>query len=776
MKKRHEKKGGPTKPKPRDKRWDWIILAVLGIITIVIFAEFIFTDRMLFGTDMIPMGYMMRKAVADAWRATGTLPLWDSYILCGLPVVDAMHGDLFYPVSAFYLLMPLHKAVGYKIVIHVWLAGVAMFLLLRTLGLSRKSSFLAGVGYMVAPYFLSLTYAGHDAKMFVTALFPLSVMLLERLLRGPRLLYAALFGAAVGLLLLTSHPQMAYFASWGLGIYFILNLPRLRRDGSLAKGIVLVLVAVVLGIGLGCVQLLPTYQYTTNYSPRTGGVSFSFASSWSLHPEEIVSLMYPSFVGYLDSYWGRNPFKLNAESPGPLIVLLAIGGFILLLRRRDVLPWLVLFVFCHIYALGAHTPVFKGVFQWMPGAKFLRAPSIIMFMFSCSASVLAAFFMEALLSEKKSSIVNKIVTALLALAVILALLFIIGQGVFFDLWRAAFGDAGAGKAGPFDMAVRALRVDAILLAVFAVATLTLLRSAYGRKWDNGLWLGVVLAGVLVTSLPHSLRFIDAVEVRSFQQSDPMIEYVLADKGTFRTLPMTHSSFYNRNFLPLFGIETANGFYDNRIRYFDEFAGEGFINLLEPAFMSMSNVKYVLTTQRVDHPVLDLRRDLGSAFVYENRRFLPRAFLVHEAVIAGTDSAAMDLMKRPGFDPARTIVLHDGIPTMGDTVVTGEQVILERDDGDRVVVRASVRSPGYLFYSGNYLPYWKAYVDGEEAPVVRCNVSFRAIHIEPGEHVVEMKYVSPYLRIGAFVCLVSCGLIGVMIYAGVRKSSGRRRHA
>jgi hypothetical protein len=416
------------------------------------------------------------------------------------------------------------------------------------------------------------------------------------------------------------------------------------------------------------------------------------------------------------------------------------------------------------------------VFQLVPGAKFLRAPSTIMFMFSCSASVLSAFFIEALLSERVSSLAKKLVKALLALAVVLALLFVIGQGVFFDLWRAVFGSAGADKAAAFAIASRALRIDAILLVVFAAATLTLIGSAYGRKWGGGLWLGVALAGVLATSLPHSLRFIDTLEVGSFQQRDPMIDYVLADKGTFRTLPMTHSSFYNRNFLPLFDIETANGFYDNRIRYFDEFAGEGFINLLEPAFMSIANVKYVLTTQRVDHPVLNLRRDLGNAFVYENRRFLPRAFLVHEAVVASTDSAAIDVMKQPGFDPARTIVLHDGSPTAGDTAVAGERVVLERDDGDRVVLKASVKSPGYLFYSGNYLPYWKAYVDGEEASVVRCNVSFRAVRIEPGEHVVEMKYQSPYLRYGAFICLVSCGLIGGMIYGGVRISRGKRRHA
>jgi uncharacterized membrane protein len=281
----------------RDRRWDWVALGVLAVIVVVIFSGFIFTDRMLFGTDMIPMGYMMRKAVADYWRAHGTIPAWDPYILCGLPVVDAMHGDLFYPVSAFYLLMPLHRALGYKLILHVWLAGMTMYFLLRTLGLRRRSSLVGGVAYMVAPYFLSLAYAGHDGKMFVTALFPLCVLLLERLLRRPGLMYSALFGGSIGLLLLTSHPQMAYFAGWGLGIYLLVNVPRLVKNGTLARGVVFVLIALIVGIGIGCVQILPTYFYTTSYSPRTGGVSFDFAASWSLHPEEIVSLLYPSFVG-----------------------------------------------------------------------------------------------------------------------------------------------------------------------------------------------------------------------------------------------------------------------------------------------------------------------------------------------------------------------------------------------------------------------------------------------------------------------------------------------
>jgi hypothetical protein len=758
------------------RRWDWIAVAAFGLVAIIIFSGFVFSDKMLFGTDMIPMGYMMRKVVADYWRANGTVPQWDPYILCGLPVVDAMHGDLFYPVSVFYLLMPLHKALGYKILIHVWLAGITMYFLLRTLGLKRRSAFVGGLAYMIAPYFLSLTYAGHDAKMFVTALFPLCVMLLERLLRHPRWLYCALFGGAVGLLLLTSHPQMAYFASWGLGIYLILSLPRLAGKGVLIKALPMVMVAVVLGVGIGCVQFLPTYYYTTNFSPRTGGVSLEFATSWSLHPEEILSLLYPSFVGYLDDYWGRNPFKLNAESPGPLILLLAIGGFILVLRRRHVLPWLVLFVFCPLYALGAHTPLFRAIFHVVPAAKFLRAPSLIMFMFSCASSVLAAFFIDDLLAEKTTARQKRIVTGLFAFIIVMAILLTVAHGFFLDLWGGMFRGLGAGKLQEAARSAAPLDVDVLLLALLGGACLFLMTSAYGRRWRGALGAGALAVGILATSLPHSLKFIDYIRLGDFQRSDPMIEFVKQDGGIFRTLPITGSSFYNRNYLPMFGIETANGFYDNRIRYYDDLSGEGFGNLFDSGIMGITNIKYVLATQRIEHPSLGLERDLGQAFVYRNRDFLPRSFLVHRAVVAESDSAALAAVKAPGFDPATTVVLHDGSPLFGDSVAAGESVIIERDGPDEVLLRAKVEKPGYIFYSGNYLPYWKAYVDGAEVPVVRCNVSMRAVYVEPGDHTIEMKYVSPYYRIGAYICLVSCLLVGITVFISLKVGKGRSRDA
>jgi hypothetical protein len=685
-----------------------------------------------------------------------------------------MHGDLFHPVSLFYVMMPLHKALGYKIIIHVWLAGVAMYFLLRTLGLRRRACLVGGLGYMVAPYFLSLIYAGHDAKMFVTALFPLCVMLLERMIRKPRLLESALFGASIGLLLLTAHPQMSYFAGWGLGIYFIFNIPRMVGQRTIVKGAALLLLAVLLGAGIGCVQFLPTYHYTTNFSPRTGGVTLEFASSWSLHPEEIVSLLYPSFGGYLDSYWGRNYFKLNAESPGPLILLLALCGFAYFIRRRGMLPWLILFIFCPLYALGAHTPVLKIIFHTIPGAKFLRAPSVIMFMFSCASSVLAAYFIDALLEKKLTRGLKLWLMGIILGTLALTIIFTVGKGSLLGFWKSVFGWPDQQKLEAARKASGSWPADALLVAAFIWASIGIARTSLRRRWAGAVWVGILAVGILVTGLRHSNRFIEYIEVGDFVRSDPMVEYISKDPGHFRVLPITGWSFYNRNYLPIFGIETANGFYDNRVRFYDALIGENQANLNHANVMAIANVKYVLTSERISHPMLVLRMESGRAFVYENRGYLERAFIVHNAVVAEDNDAALEMIKSPGFDPSETIVLAGGEPMAGGPRLPTESAEIESDDPNGVVIRARLESEGYLYYSGNYLPHWKAESDGREVPVERCDISMRAIRLPAGDHRITMKYESPWFKLGTYLCLACCAAVAVIVASGWRRSRKRSR--
>jgi hypothetical protein len=240
------------------------------------------------------------------------------------------------------------------------------------------------------------------------------------------------------------------------------------------------------------------------------------------------------------------------------------------------------------------------------------------------------------------------------------------------------------------------------------------------------------------------------------------------------LPLTGWSFYNRNYLPIFGLETANGFYDNRIRFYDSLIGENQANLNHANVMAIANVKYVLTSERISHPILVLRQEFGRAFVYENRGYLERAFVVHNAVVAEDDDAALAIIKSPDFDPSDTIVLADGEPMAGGPRLSGESAAIESDDPNGVVITARLESDGYLYYSGNYLPYWKAEVDGEEVPVQRCDISMRAIRLPTGEHRITMKYDSPWFKLGAYLCLACCAAVGVIVAAGWRRARKRTR--
>ena len=59
---------------------------------------------------------------------------------------------------------------------------------------------------------------------------------------------------------------------------------------------------------------------------------------------------------------------------------------------------------------------------------------------------------------------------------------------------------------------------------------------------------------------------------------------------------------------------------------------------------------------------------------------------------------------------------------------------------------------------SYSNGWKAYIDGKKAEVFKVNEAFVGINIEAGDHTVEFKYETPYLRLGAIT-----STIGILAY-------------
>ena len=137
----------------------------------------------------------------------------------------------------------------------------------------------------------------------------------------------------------------------------------------------------------------------------------------------------------------------------------------------------------------------------------------------------------------------------------------------------------------------------------------------------------------------------------------------------------------------------------------------------------------------------------------NPRFLPRARLVSGSVVEGDDDRALELLRDPGFPRERCVVLAEGESRAPAGAEPGSATIATSHP-EQVRVEIAPAAPGWLVLSDTFFPGWKALVDGEERPIVRANVAFRAVAVQPGDRLVEFRYEPFWYRAGAVLSLVA----------------------
>ncbi|MHB9029225.1 MAG: hypothetical protein ACYC9O_10675 [Candidatus Latescibacterota bacterium] len=763
----------------------WVFFAIYFVLTVFLFREFLFSDTMLFGSDTIPDGIYTRGYYKDYHAEFGGIPRWNPFLLGGLPFIDAMHGDTFYPGAWIQFFMPLTRALGHKLIWHVLLAGIGMYAFLRTLRLRRDAAFLGGLMYLLAPSFVSLVFPGHDAKMYVTALLPFAFALLEAGMNVPRLWKFALLGGVMGLLILTSHVQMAYYSYWALGLYFLFRLFIGRKEGAAALGkrTALFAGAVALAVALGLIQLLPSYKFTTVQSVRSGEArtSYEYATSWSMHPEEVMGMLIPSFPGFdlgQQFYWGRNPFKLNSEYNGILPIIFAIAA-LAAWRRSRTWFFLGLGALALIYAVGATTPLYHFFYSFVPGVKNFRAPGMIIFLFAFAAIALSAMFLSALLDRKIAGggTGRKFLYAAGGVFLFALVVSVMGRS-FFDLWNGLFY-RGIEQSRLDIMAANIPNVTADLwrAALIAAASLAGVWLFLSRKIGSAALVALLALAVTVDAAVVNSRFIRVLDPTTYSglvpdQSVKDIQTRMNNSSPFRVLNtiISVTRMHSPNYYAMFGIQSADGAHNNELKTYERFRGQNSANLLDGwvdfqsgqlnplgipnnNFLKVAGVKYILVPGNE-----------GRIELIENFGALDRAFIAHDYTVAEDDSAAVALLKNPGFDASRRVVLN-GEPALApapadSTRPSGVENMVYR--AKSVEIGASLGAPGILALSENWVPYWRAEIDGKPAPILRAYGTFMAVAVPEGKHQVNFIFHSGPYQTGKTVTLAALGLIALML--------------
>src|SRR5262245_52219440 len=203
----------------------------------------------------------MREAVYGA-LATGRLPLWNPYQLCGIPLLATLQVGAFYPLHALHLVLPPAQAMAATAVLHIVLATLGSYALVRTLGLSTTAGLVAAFTYGLSGRIMQTTLFPNYQE--AAAWLPIGLLALARLARSPRVGgWLVLWAVAEASPLLAGHAQLWVVLNyvWGAAaLYLAAALGRRAGTSSAVRFVLVVAVGAVLGAALTAVQALPTAE------------------------------------------------------------------------------------------------------------------------------------------------------------------------------------------------------------------------------------------------------------------------------------------------------------------------------------------------------------------------------------------------------------------------------------------------------------------------------------------------------------------------------------
>ncbi|WNG56181.1 YfhO family protein [Archangium gephyra] len=704
--------------------------------------------RVLAGRDAFRIFIPDSAFLLEALRS-GELPLWNPYLRLGQPFAATLYSQVFYPPRLLTVLLAGPElGLTLQHLLHVVLAAVGTFLLLRHLRASRPAAMLGA-----AAFALSAPFADLSAQQNVVSAAAWTGLLLlasRRAALQPSSRRAAQVALVAGLAFLAGSPETWL---WQAPLALAVALAARREVRTLlATG-----AGLAWGFVLGALVALPALEFARN---STRGAGRTDQLEWSLSWPQLLSAAWPFAEHPRSRYWaGDDQFFILVLFLGTLVCALALAG---LGRSRRALPFGLGALVLTLLALGAHFPPAALVLQ-LPPFHLFRYPVKYFVGAAFCIAVLAAFGLDVLSRRARRGRRSLVHVAAVVAALFAALLLgppiaklpIFRSGVEAGLpWVVLALGAGAlafilPAAGPG----RGLRVRRAL-AVVALVELGAFHLLQGGTGSAPL-ASLRRASRLAAAIPPGYAGRVSVDLGS----DELSEVPTTQRPTAAPLPGEEGSYIalSRDAL------VPNRFVEERLRVFE---GYGAPEPLRIEFLYESGARAAFDLAGVGYyvrrgapPFEDLEPVLalpGLPTLYRSDTAMPRAFVVHTARVA-SDAEAQAAFVAPSQPLRRAALLSEGEPLEGPGCEDSTARVTEAGLS-RVEVALEACAPGYLLLSDSHYPGWEATLDGTPVPVLRANAVMRAVRVPPGAHSVRFDYRPLSFRLGALLSVLALGAL------------------
>lgn len=654
----------------------------------------------------------------------GYVPFWDPYSLSGTPFVTNLSWFIFYPINIIFFLLPLNLAFVMYYYIHLIIAGVTMYLLVK-IKTDNISALLSASIYSLSGLMAAQIFSGHPeyvgALSWTPFVFGAFANMYKKL--NKKTLLISVFALLLQLLAVTGTLLIVIFTIELCFLYLIWILVMKNEYIMNIRKTVGLLVSfassILLSLGLYSIIFIPSFEYS-QYAVRANGLPYSFVS--------IGSYRWDMFKLFIDPFSFGNPFPENFSYHGPwpnyfefayfvgklpwvLIGIYLVVQAIKLIRKKKSDPFffflLLSIIFFALISLGNNFWLHKFIFDNVPFYKFFRIPArhmaIVVFLVSIASGIA----------------VSKI-------------------------------------------KYPAVKMGLILLAV---------------------WELLVFSKQFIRLEKMPMYTHDKELIKTLQEgTDKELARVFPHYQTWD--PTRHAFDFNAG--GLYGIQTVNGYHSmmlNNYYHFFELINKSpeallvkYPNELPPVsahskFLDFLNVKYVINPIPSDDIGRDIPGKLKTVYVdpnyklYENLTYSPRFYLVKNAIIYKTEEE-----RDSGFREEKVDLKDNVIYTEKDFP---DKSILNLDCSDkqnpgevqivsfipnRIVLKIKALCNSILSTSEVFYPAWEAKIDKSPAKIYQSNVAFRSVPIPKGEHILEFYYNPRSFYIGGGISLLTLVLL------------------
>ncbi len=728
-----------------------VLLILLPYWKLATMQGFVITDD-IFTSDIMNEGFPYRHYISEALKK-GELPTWLPYIYGGIPLLARAEAGVCYPFNLLLFgLLPPYVALNLVILLTLITAALGMYFYARELDVGMSGALVAALSFAYSGFMVS--HIKHLSMVGTVCWFPFGLLVIERAFRRRAPSQLLWLGCVFGLQHLSGHTQTAYYSGLVYVCYVGFRLLSFKEKAGHAQRKVKsttrpdpatlqwkpyalwFILAMMFGVGLSAVQLLPTYELV-GLTQRAGGVTFDYAASYAYDPANFKTFFYPLANGDISNatYTGDSIFWEDYGYVGLLTFLLALVAVVRSWNQWHVRFFAFTAVVAYVFVLGPNTPVYEAAFYAVPGMKFFRFPTRFLFVVDAALCVLAALGATGLLAGRRAPERSKLLISPLGVAVVTI---VIADLLFFQLRQNPIVDAHRWREEP--KTVQRLKQDTSLFRIFSPGASEVHKAAFAsaRGWSGDLQ-------------PY-------IDQREYLQPSSNVLYGLSSADGYAQLTPNYVvdiwGDQNRGGLILQTASLAEG------RLVPQASFRKIMNLF--------NVKYVISPWEIAAHDWELLERKPRLFIYRNPDVLPRAYFVERPRVAATPEIAKQILLSEDFDPTREVILHENV-TPGLSTTGGGSATVEQYRTNRVEISATTTSGGILVLSDTFYPGWNAYIDGVRTNIYRANYCQRAVVVPAGSHTVEFRFESPTILWG-FV--ISCGTW----LGGAGLAAMKRRHS